>query len=142
MELMIVVAIIGVLAAVAIPSLMVMQLKAKRAELPANVSGLKISVVAYESVLNSYPACEPSPREKDELDKAAVAFDTTREGWSGIGWRPDGPVRGSYEVQPSGSADFVVTGTSDIDDDNVGLAAYTASLQTNASIRDSDRNFY
>lgn len=46
-ELMIVVAIIAVLAAIAIPAFYEMQLKSKRAELPVNGDGITNAVDAY-----------------------------------------------------------------------------------------------
>ena len=53
-ELMIVVAIIGILAAIAIPNFVAMQLKAKRSEVPSNVDGIKTAEVAYEAAFDAY----------------------------------------------------------------------------------------
>ena len=53
-ELMIVVAIIGILAAIAIPSFVQMQLKARRAELPANLDGLRTAEVAYHAEWDAF----------------------------------------------------------------------------------------
>ena len=46
-ELMIVVAIIGILAAIAIPNFVEMQYRAKRAEIPSNVDGIKTAEMGY-----------------------------------------------------------------------------------------------
>ena len=51
-ELMIVVAIIGILAAIAIPNFITMQLKAKRSELPGNVDGIKTAELSYDARLS------------------------------------------------------------------------------------------
>ena len=48
-ELMIVVAIIGILAAIAIPNFVAMQYRAKRAEVPSNVDGIKTAQLAYDA---------------------------------------------------------------------------------------------
>ena len=48
-ELMIVVAIIGILAAIAIPNFVSMQYKSKRSEVPTNLKAIKTAEVAYES---------------------------------------------------------------------------------------------
>lgn len=137
-ELMIVVAIIGILAAIAIPNFVNMQLKAKRSELPSNVDGIKTAEVAYESTFNSYVDCAEKP---GATSKVPVSWTVTADGFSTIGWRPDGDVRGSYEVSGSGATDFVVTGSGDMDGDGV-LVAYAASALLNSTIRAGDENVY
>ena len=51
-ELLIVVAIIGILAAIAIPNFLAMQLRAKRAELPSNLDGIRTAEKAYHEQLS------------------------------------------------------------------------------------------
>ena len=53
-ELMIVVAIIGILAAIAIPNFVDMQYRAKRAEVPGNVDGIKTAQIAYDAAFDKY----------------------------------------------------------------------------------------
>ena len=55
-ELMIVVAIIGILAAIAIPNFVDMQYRAKRAEVPSNVDGIKTAELAYEASFDQFVA--------------------------------------------------------------------------------------
>ena len=61
-ELMIVVAIIGILAAIAIPNFVAMQLRAKRSELPTNVDAIRTAELAYEHEWDQFTACAASPR--------------------------------------------------------------------------------
>jgi len=61
MELMIVVAIIGVLASVAIPSFINYQLTSKRAEAYSNLASLAKTQKAYFAEFNSYVASAPEP---------------------------------------------------------------------------------
>ena len=127
-ELMIVVAIIGILAAIAIPSFVRMQQRAKRSELPSNVDGIKTAQLAYDAALDSFvqetsfrPDTSPGKSTREWL--AGTAFDT-------LGWAPDGQVRGSYKVVSTSSTDFRVTGVGDIDGDSV-LAQFTATKSIN-----------
>ncbi len=130
-ELMIVVAIIGILAAIAIPNFVAMQLKAKRSEVPGNVDGIKTAEMAYDAAFDGFISVSVEP-SASTLSKALVDWPTTNPaGWSSIGWRPDGQVRGQYSAATSGTTDFLVTGTCDVDDDG-SAAIYTASKDQNA----------
>ncbi len=134
-ELAIVIAITGILAAIAVPNLLEMQLKAKRAELPVNVTAIKQAEVSYDATFDEYLELPINPREDDRLDKFAVAWDAAEEHWLRAGFAPDGLVRGNYQVGLS-SADhpgepFLVTGRTDVDGDDA-LAEYTATDGQNA----------
>ena len=142
-ELMIVVAIIGILAAIAIPNFMTMQLKAKRAEIPSNVDGIKTAELSYDAAFDGFINAVEAPRADDALDKTAVNFDYgTIDGWTQIGWQPDGLVRGNYSVDVVGSTDFTIQGDSDVDDDNDNIATYTASKLVNATLDGDDIDAY
>ena len=126
-ELMIVVAIIGVLAAVAIPSFLNYQLSSKRTEAYANLSALAKAQKAYFAEYSQFVpvVAEPSgtlgpptstKRNKDSID---VAFST-------VGWVPDGDVYFDYDVAtPSliactcADACFSATAYGDLDGDGL-----------------------
>ncbi|MBI3809476.1 MAG: prepilin-type N-terminal cleavage/methylation domain-containing protein [Nitrospirae bacterium] len=119
-ELMIVVAIIGILAAIAIPNFMQYQLKAKTSEAKVNVGAIKTAMVALMSEkscgidipgtpavmpvagsLTAWPnlgvpvvtalLCAPPPA-------AAVYTATVASAMDDIGFRPSGAVRYQYGV--------------------------------------------
>jgi type IV pilus assembly protein PilA len=120
-EIMIVVAIMGILAAIAVPNFMQMQAKAKRAELPTVVNGIADSQVAYHVAHDSYidiPSFVPSgvPGKTMRPWPAGSGFET-------LGWAPDGEVRGSYKCEVGASTEFNVTAQSDVDGDGV-MATY------------------
>ena len=128
-----VVSVGGVFAAIAIPNYLSMQLRAKRAEVPANVSGIKTSLLAYEAGFDVHLAVEqPVPRELVALNGESVpwvsgtVFDT-------LGWHPGGDVRGTYWVELVGEDDFIVHGMCDMDGDGV-QAHYTASRSVSATM--------
>ena len=99
-ELMVVVAIIGVLASVAIPSFQNYQLTSKRAEAFANLGSLAKSQKAYFAEFNDFVGVASEPgnslgewpgtekRDKTPLDSA----------FSDIGWVPDGDVFFDYDT--------------------------------------------
>ena len=126
-ELMIVVAIIGILAAIAIPNFISMQYKAKRSEIPTNVKAIKAAQIQYESSNDQYVNCSAYPSTPTKTTQDWVKGDAG--GFTTIGWEPDGAVRGSYGVT-AGSTDFTVSGVSDVDGDT-DYATFTATKSTN-----------
>lgn len=120
----------------AIPNFLSMGMRAKRAELPANVDGIKTAQIAYDASFDrfiSQPEFVPmSPPSKSHRDwPAGTAFDT-------LGWAPDGRVRGSYRTDVTDchdgscrASDFLVFGISDVDGDGE-QATYSAQKNIHA----------
>ncbi len=137
-ELMIVVAIIGILAAIAIPNFVAMQYRAKRAEVPSNVDGIKTAQLAYDAAFDTFieeTSAQPdsSPGKTQRAWSSGSGFDT-------LGWGPDGEVRGSYVVSTTSSTDFLVTGFCDVDGDSV-TASYTATKSINAKLNTTNDTY-
>lgn len=115
---MIVVAIVMVLAAIAVPNFYVMQLRTKRSEASINADGIDVAVMAYITARDDLaPGTgynpEPVPPSKTLKDwLTATAFDE-------IPWSPDGQVRCTYRVSNGGRTTL---GVCDLDAD--GDAAY------------------
>ncbi len=129
-ELMIVVAIIGVLAAIALPNYMSAQHRAKRAELMGTVVSLKMAELAYDSAYDEFVNAALQPRADADLDKIAVAWDTVAAPqFTSMGWSPSGMVRGNYEVTGATEDDFTIVGRSDVDDDNVLCTVQATELE-------------
>lgn len=135
-ELMIVVAIIGILAAIAIPNFVAMQYRAKRAELPANVDAIKTAEMSYEATFNAFLACQVAPGVSPPGKSPTPWMPNTA--FQTLGWTPDGEVRGVYEVlttPPSSGnpgGDFQVIGIADIDGDAI-YSRYTATKTSNTA---------
>lgn len=118
-ELMVVVAIVGVLAAIAIPNFLEASWRAKRAEIPGNVSAIRDAEVAYNASYDSYLSLNQAPRAMSALDSQLVMWPGTADPlWVSLGWEPDGAVRGSYESTDLGNT-FKVQGHSDVDGDGI-----------------------
>ncbi|MCK6505912.1 type II secretion system GspH family protein [Myxococcota bacterium] len=129
-ELMIVVAIIGILAAIAIPNFVEMQYRAKRSEAPGNVDGIKTAELAYDAAFDTFitSTAQPStlPGKTQVAWPSGTAFNT-------LGWSPDGKVRGQYAVETLSSTDFMVTGTINVDGDGSN-SSWTATKTVNATM--------
>ncbi|MBI2371506.1 MAG: prepilin-type N-terminal cleavage/methylation domain-containing protein [Deltaproteobacteria bacterium] len=114
-ELMIVVAIIGILAAIAIPNFLRFQAKSKQSEAKTNLAAIGTSAESYRAEKDTY-----------------VATFTT------LGWSPQGSPRYKYGYGASGSLTYTGNTTvSDSDVTNVDAAA-TAYTSGAAGNIDSD----
>ncbi len=119
-ELMIALAIIAILAAVAIPEFLDMQLRSRRTEAWLNVKGIAVAELAYYELYDSLVDCDTSP--STPLDRTAHPFDESAVGWLDLGWVPDGLVRCHYGTQifTNSNGQWVrVTSTCDMDNDNL-----------------------
>jgi len=121
----------GILAAIAIPNFVQMQYRAKRAEMPANVDGIKTAQIAYDAAFDTYvevrdfqPDARPGKAQRSW--NSGSSFDT-------LGWGPDGKVRGSYRVVRKGPFDFVVQGIGDVDGDGQ-QSRFTATKSINTTM--------
>ncbi|MEM9175101.1 MAG: prepilin-type N-terminal cleavage/methylation domain-containing protein [Myxococcota bacterium] len=99
-ELMIVVAIIGVLASVAIPSYLNYQLTAKRSEGYANLASLAKAQKAYFAEFNDYIAVAAEPSFTLGQVPTTVTRDSTpiNAAFSSVGWVPEGDVFFDYDT--------------------------------------------
>lgn len=118
----------GVLAAIAIPNFITMQLKAKRSEVPTTLQSVAVAELAHHAAYDRYVAAG-SRVEAERAVRSSGGKDLRPwdggEGWDALGWYPDPVgVRGAYwvEVTPDGGS-FTAYGISDVDGDGV-LAEY------------------
>jgi prepilin-type N-terminal cleavage/methylation domain-containing protein len=130
-ELMITVAVIGILAAIAMPNYEAFLFRAKRAEMPMNLDAIRSNEVGYFTEWDVYTSCVLSP--EDVPGRKAVSFPATIKtnlDWNQLGWTPDGKVYGQYEVIATDSvgldAFFQANAYADIDGDG-NLSHYQAT---------------
>jgi len=97
-ELMIVVAIIGILAAIAIPNFLNYQLKAKTAEAKTNIGAIRTSQEAYKAENDAYQVCTASPVAAGTSQKADwVDAGAAGSSFTDLGYSPAGQVYYIYE---------------------------------------------
>ncbi len=126
-ELMIVVAIIGILAAIAIPNFLRFQLRARAGEGKVNLAAIRTAEEGYTAEFSTYVVGTASP-----VAQTAAALSGDKQNWTDnggfgtIGWVPEGETYYSYSVTvgPAGCPAagnpctfYNAEGTSDIDDD-------------------------
>lgn len=121
-ELMIVVAIIGILAAIAIPNFLNYQLKSKTAEAKTNLGSIKTAQEAYRAENDVYIVCTASPNANPTTAKQAWS---DQGGFNTLGFSPLGDVYYSYAVSSTDTAlNFRGTATGDLDGNSTD-AVYT-----------------
>lgn len=116
-ELMIVVAIISILAAIAIPNFRSFQLKAKRGELPVNTKAIYMAQKSFQVERNTFKALVSSPRAMAALSPAKLVWQDNG-GFVSIGWQPSGRLYGAYQASIIGTG--IVTGDARCDVDGDG----------------------
>lgn len=116
-ELMIVVGIVGILTAIALPKWTLMQLRARRAEPRVNMNGISVAQQSYAAAFDLYVTGSSNPGSA--LGKHQRAWSEGEPGWTDLGYRPDGLIRCNYATQAfGGNTWFRVDATCDLDDDN------------------------
>ena len=128
-ELMIVVAIIGILAAVAIPAFLDYMKKGKRSEAELNLNAINKAADAEYSENTTYPQAAlgvtPNATCCSQVGKkcAVVAGDWQgNAAWDALGFEMTQPFYFQYEYTSNASDVFVATATGDLDCDNVSVA--------------------
>ncbi len=131
-ELMIVVAILGILAAVAIPSFQNYQWKAKRSEAYVNLGAMANSQKAYHAVHDTFvgvaPA-EPGNTQGNTPGPASRDSAALQAAFVEVGWAVEGQVFFDYDTNSQALGlgctclnCFTSTAYGDIDGDNSGSA--------------------
>ncbi len=122
-ELMIVVAIIGILAAIAIPNFLRFQLRSRAGEGKTNIAAIRTAEEGYAAEFGTYVAAAAAPGGALSGDKQN--WGSTYPGFDTIGWFPEGEVYYNYNIRTEGGCPaaampctfYTVEGVSDIDND-------------------------
>jgi type IV pilus assembly protein PilA len=122
-ELMIVVAIIGILAAIAIPNFLRFQLKSKSSEGKVNIAAIRTAEESYLAEFGVYVAAPASPAAVPTTKVPFVdAGGTNAASFNTLGWAPEGQVFFQYATAigtgAAGSA-YTISATADIDANTV-----------------------
>jgi type IV pilus assembly protein PilA len=116
-ELMIVVAIIGILAAIAIPQFLRFQMRARAVEGKTNLAAIRTAEQGYFGEFSTYVACSASPGPPSSVRQVW----TDNGGFDELGWAPEGHVHYQYGVELAaglGPYDhFTAEAISNLDDD-------------------------
>ncbi len=135
-ELMIVVAIIGILAAIAIPNFLRFQLKSKTSEGKVNIAAIRTAEESYLAEFGVYVPAAASPAAFGGSTK--IPFVDTGAAPPGnfnqIGWNPEGLVYFNYAVA-IGVNTYTVDAGADIDlDGTAQFWGYVAPSNAGASV--------
>jgi type IV pilus assembly protein PilA len=134
-ELMIVVAIIGILAAIAIPNFLNFRMKAKTSEAKSNLGAIRSTEVAYYAEYSGYivnQAWTPDHTSGVASVDAKKQWDTSTR-FSIIGFSPEGAVYFDYQLEAlSGDTSSMFTALSRGDlDKNGDWAIYSLNDWSN-----------
>ena len=121
-ELMIVVAIIGILAAIAIPNFLRFQLKSKSSEGKVNLAAIRTAEASYLAEFGVYVGAPAAPVAVPGSSKAIFveAAPLAQNSFNTLGWAPEGQVFFQYAVAIAAGApgaSYTATATADIDAD-------------------------
>jgi type IV pilus assembly protein PilA len=143
-ELMIVVAIIGILAAIAIPNFLTFRLKAKTSEAKSNLGAIRTVEEAYKAEEDQY---YPSGGNIARYP-ALATFGTVKQAWtpnaspfSALGFEPAGQVYYDYAVSACTGTTFQADAYGDLDGD--GMEAHFYVTQAGSDISSTTaKNIY
>ena len=129
-ELMIVVAILGILAAIAIPNFLRYQLRSKTSEARTNMGVIRTSMEAFRGDFDSFPTAINTTPAAGIVNGQKTTFTVTAcpagcnrtdlaacTSFECIGYRPSGLVYYQYDTANGNAFDFAIGATSDLDAD-------------------------
>lgn len=130
-ELMIVVAIIGILAAIAIPNFLNFRLKAKSSEAKSNLGAIRSTEVAYYAEWSMWVGNQTYTPTGDRTGNGnKVIWDDTSR-FSILGFAPEGKVFFDYNLEGTDWPTGGFTGNAQGDlDGNSALSTYVISSRT------------
>ena len=117
-ELMIVVAIIGILASIAIPSFIRFQLKSKTAEAKVNIAAIRTAQLSYHAEYGIWVTAPASPSTNGGTSSQDfVVVGGAGTGFDQLGWSPEGRVFFNYAILASGGGGgpYTIDASADID---------------------------
>jgi type IV pilus assembly protein PilA len=139
-ELMIVVAIIGILAAIAIPNFIKYQLRSKTSEARTNMGGIKTNEESFRSTEDNYAACTAEGNTTLETTKVVWTETACTQpcnrlnignctAFSCIGFKPAGPVYYQYATEAQAAAagtaaEFCIGAQADLDGDGTAYGEF------------------
>jgi len=141
-ELMIVVAIIGILAAIAIPNFLQFRLKAKTSEAKSNLGAIRSTEVAYFAEWDFYVSNQPATPTggRAGLTNKVAWVTTTR--FSILGFAPEGSVFYDYALVATVAGNYIdsdgglsMYAVGDLDGDNV-LSSFYVTGSTNEILKE------
>ncbi len=129
-ELMIVVAIIGILAAIAIPNFLRFQLRSRVGEGKTNIAAIRTAQEGYNAEYGTYVGAPPAPATGTPSNAKRI-WPATPPGFDTVGWFPEGEVYYNYSVITgvAGGPVYTIEAWSDIDaDTNFNSWGYVHAL--------------
>ena len=129
-ELMITVAIIGILAAVAVPSFFSYRMKSKRGEAQVNLAAIAASQISYRAEYDQFTNCGQTPPGVATAAKRLWAGGGIAQ-FSLIGFAPkDNSVYYSYQVSNAGNTVFSATAVGNLDDQGANDSIFQVTEST------------
>lgn len=141
-ELMIVVAIIGILAAIAIPNFLTFRLKAKTSEAKSNLGAIRTVEEAYKAEEDEYyPNGAQIALYPGNRGPLKQVWTPTATKFSALGFEPAGQVYYDYGISDCSASTFVADAYGDLDDDGMD-AHYTATEAGSEISQVTPKNVY
>lgn len=132
-ELMIVVAIIGILAAIAIPNFMNYQIKAKTAEAKVNIGAIKSLQIAYSSETGAYKTCSPHPLNAPKTTK--TPWGPGNNDFNELGFKHSGKVYYQYNVGAETGTEVTIAAIGELDGKGEqGVFVYSTTSGNNGAV--------
>lgn len=130
---MIVLAIIGILAAVAIDNIISFRMRIKFSEAKSNLGAIKMLQEAYKAENDTYLYdIRLYPRAQKDLDSNKAPWINSKTKFSIIGFEPRGNVYFSYSVGKAKDGYFLANAYGDLDNDDI-LSYFT--IDNNGNLR-------